>query len=92
MGRSRLALFEKRQILSYAWGVPNDRSAAETKNHSYFAYVDVDNIDKLHTEYLSKGADISEVEDKTWGQREFMIRTIDGHRIMFGQEIQKGIV
>ena len=71
---------------------PDDRSAAETKNHSYIAYVDVNNIDKLHTEYLSKGADISELEEKPWGQLEFMIRTIDGHRIMFGQEIQKGIV
>ncbi|REH45863.1 glyoxalase/bleomycin resistance protein/dioxygenase superfamily protein [Tenacibaculum gallaicum] len=67
----------------------NDKSAFEIKNHSYFAYIDVENIDNLYTEYLSKEVElISEVTDKSWGQREFGIRTIDGHRIMFGQEIQ----
>jgi catechol 2,3-dioxygenase-like lactoylglutathione lyase family enzyme len=67
----------------------DDVSAFETNNHSYFAYVEVDNIDHLHAEYLSKDVEIlSELTDKPWGQREFAIRTIDGHRIMFGQEIQ----
>jgi len=65
-----------------------DISAFETNNHSYFAYIDVQNIDYLHTEYLSKEVEmLSEITDKSWGQREFAIRTIDGHRIMFGQEI-----
>ena len=67
----------------------DDRSAFETRNHSYFAYIDVKNIDDLYTEYLSKDVEVlSIVADKAWGQREFAIRTIDGHRIMFGQEIQ----
>jgi len=67
---------------------PDDRSAFETRNHSYFAYVDVKNIDNLYTEYISKGVEtLSEIDDKPWGQRKFSIRTIDGHRIMFGQEI-----
>lgn len=66
----------------------SDRSAFQTKNHSYFAYLDVKNIDSLYAEYMSKEVEIlSEVEDKPWGQREFAIRTVDGHRIMFGQEI-----
>ena len=67
---------------------PDDRSAFETKNHSYFAYIDVDNIDRLYEEYVTKNIDLSELEDKPWGQREFSITTIDGHRIMFGQEIE----
>jgi catechol 2,3-dioxygenase-like lactoylglutathione lyase family enzyme len=67
---------------------PDDRSAFETRNHSYFAYIDVENIDALHTEYSDKKVEIlSTIEDKPWGQREFSIRTIDGHRIMFGSEI-----
>jgi len=70
---------------------PDDRSAFETKNHSYFAYVDVENIDNLYSEYLSKKVDLSKIENKPWGQREFSIQTIDGHRIMFGQEIQNEI-
>lgn len=67
---------------------PDDRSAFETKNHSYFAYLDVDNIDYLYSEYQSKNIEvISEIKDQDWGQREFGIRTVDGHRIMFGQSI-----
>ncbi len=68
---------------------PDDRSAFETLNHSYFAYIDVENIDDLYLEYRSKAVELlSEIENKPWGQREFSVRTIDGHRIMFGEEIK----
>lgn len=61
--------------------------AFETGDHSYFAYIEVENIDHLYLELQLNGADIgSPIEDKPWGQREFSIRTIDGHRIMFGEE------
>ena len=67
---------------------PDDRSAFETKNHSYFAYIDIENIDDLYEEYQQKEVEIlGKIEDRPWGQREFSIRTIDGHRIMFGQAI-----
>jgi uncharacterized glyoxalase superfamily protein PhnB len=67
----------------------DDRSAFETRNHSYFAYIDMENIDALYEEYRLKDIEfISKLEDKPWGQREFGIRTIDGHRIMFGQAVQ----
>ncbi len=69
---------------------PDDRSAFETLNHSYFAYVDVENIDALYDEYRLKDIEIlSKPDDKPWGQREFGIRTLDGHRIMFGQALNK---
>lgn len=65
---------------------PDDRSAFETRNHSYFAYIDVSDIDALHEELRLKNVDIVyPLGDKPWGQREFGICTIDGHRIMFGQ-------
>lgn len=68
---------------------PDDRSAFETANHSYFAYVDVENVDVLYREFKSREVDIlSEPTDEPWGQREFAIRTIDGHRIRFGEEIK----
>jgi uncharacterized glyoxalase superfamily protein PhnB len=67
---------------------PEDMSAFETNNHSYFAYIDVDNVNLLYQEFQSKEIEfVSPLEDKPWGQREFGIRTIDGHRIMFGEEI-----
>jgi len=66
----------------------DEPSAFETGDHAYFAYVDVENIDELYHEYSSKEVDVlSEIADKPWGQREFSIRTIDGHRIMFGAEM-----
>ena len=67
---------------------PDDRSAFETRNHSYFAYIDVEHIDQLFAEYQSREVEILAMPaDKPWGQREFAIRTIDGHRIMFGQAL-----
>lgn len=66
----------------------DDRSAFETVNHSYFAYIDVENIEVLYREFMEKGVEIvSKLGDKPWGQKEFSIRTIDGHRITFGESI-----
>jgi catechol 2,3-dioxygenase-like lactoylglutathione lyase family enzyme len=68
----------------------DDRSAFETRNHSYFAYIDVEEIDLLYSEYKNRAIDIiTDLQNKPWGQREFAIRTIDGHRITFGQEVPK---
>ena len=66
---------------------PDDLSAFETNNHSYFAYIEVDNIDSLYREFTGREIKMGELEDKPWGQREFAVTTLDGHRIMFGQEI-----
>jgi uncharacterized glyoxalase superfamily protein PhnB len=66
----------------------DDVSAFEINNHSYFAYIDVIGIDNLYREYKSKDVELlSEIENKPWGQREFGVRTIDGHRIMFAEGI-----
>ena len=68
----------------------DDRSAFEINNHSYFGYFDVQNIDILFSEFKSQKIEIlSPLKDKPWGQREFSIRTIDGHRIMFGENISR---
>ena len=67
---------------------PDAMPASRTGDHSYFAYVDVDDVDDLHSELSAKGvARIQELADKPWGMREFGLRTPDGHRIMFGQRI-----
>jgi catechol 2,3-dioxygenase-like lactoylglutathione lyase family enzyme len=61
------------------------RSPEELGDHSYFAYVEVDGIDAFHEALLAKDAQlIKPLRDEPWGMREFAIRTIDGHRIMFG--------
>jgi catechol 2,3-dioxygenase-like lactoylglutathione lyase family enzyme len=58
-------------------------------DHSYFAYLEIDEIDALYEEVTAKGATvIKPPRDEPWGMREFGIRTADGHRIMFGSPIR----
>ena len=60
----------------------------ELGDHSYYGYITVDDIDALNGEYQQSGAQFTEsLANKPWGMREFGIRTIDGHRLMFGQEL-----
>ena len=63
-------------------------SPAELGDHSYFAYLEVDDIDQFHAELVSKNADvIKSLRDEPRGMREFGVRTVDGHRIMFGKRL-----
>jgi len=67
---------------------PDETPALETGNHSYFAYIETDDVDALHEEFSAGGAEIIRpLSDKPWGMREFALRTVDGHRIMIGQRI-----
>jgi uncharacterized glyoxalase superfamily protein PhnB len=57
-------------------------------DHSYFAYVLVSGIDGLYEEVRAKGATlIKPLRNEPWNMREFGIRTVDGHRIMFGYRL-----
>lgn len=71
---------------------PDDKPASEINCHSYFAYLEVENIDGLYNEFRSKKVEIlSDIENKPWGQREFSIRTVDGHRITLGEPISSEV-
>jgi uncharacterized glyoxalase superfamily protein PhnB len=62
--------------------------AGELGDHSYFLYVTVDDIDAFFGEVIAKGVSLTQhLASKPWGMREFGVRTPDGHRIMFGQEL-----
>ena len=70
----------------------DDVSAEDTNNHSYFAYVNCEDIDELYDKYKDRQVEFTQiVADKPWGLREFGIRTPEGHRIMFGEEINPSI-
>lgn len=59
--------------------------ASELGDHSYVAYVTVDDIDALYADLLSRGAQIRiPPATKPWGMREFALQTPDGHRMTFG--------
>jgi uncharacterized glyoxalase superfamily protein PhnB len=43
----------------------------------------------LHAKAASAGAEIVKpLVTEPWGMLEFGVRTVDGHRIMFGQEVK----
>jgi predicted enzyme related to lactoylglutathione lyase len=65
-------------------------SPAELGDHSYFAYLEIDDIDAFYERLVSKNAEVAKpLRDEPWGMREFGIRTVDGHRIMFGRPIER---
>jgi hypothetical protein len=62
--------------------------AGELGDHSYFAYWNVEGVDDLYRDFVSKGALVTSVPtNKPWRLREFGLRTPDGHRIVCGEEI-----
>lgn len=68
---------------------PDEVPASQIGDHSYFAYVVVDSVDALHDEYRSRDVgSMSMPESKPWGMREFLVATPEGHRIMFGQDLE----
>lgn len=65
---------------------PDAIPASELGDHSWFAYVTVDDVDAFHADISRRGAEVlSPLATKPWGLREFSIRTPDGHRITFGE-------
>jgi catechol 2,3-dioxygenase-like lactoylglutathione lyase family enzyme len=58
-------------------------------DHAWFAYLHVSDAAGLYAEYISRGVPIwHQLEDKPWGFREFGVSTPDGHRIVFGQDLE----
>lgn len=67
---------------------PDQIHPSQLGDHSYFAYLVVDDADGWFAELSGKNVDfLSRPTDKPWKMREFGIRTPDGHRIMVGQVI-----
>ena len=67
---------------------PDAAPAAETGDHSYFGYLEVDDVDALHAELAERGAIIrTPPADKPWGLREMLVATPDGHRMVIGRTL-----
>jgi len=81
-------LFVKDQCRIMAGQCPDALPARELGDHSYFAYLVVDDIDDYHERVADSSAEIIKpLRDEPWGMREFALRTVDGHRIMVGQDL-----
>jgi catechol 2,3-dioxygenase-like lactoylglutathione lyase family enzyme len=65
---------------------PNDMRPADLGSHNWFGYLNADDVDALHAELTARGATCSAPADRPYGMREIVVTTVDGHRIVFGQE------
>jgi uncharacterized glyoxalase superfamily protein PhnB len=62
---------------------PEVVTASEIGDHSYLAYLRVDDVDAFHSRAVAAGADITKpLRSEPWGMREFGVRSPDGHRFM----------
>ena len=78
----------KDQCRIMAGECPDALPAQDLGDHSYFAYLVVDDADSYYDCVRASGAEIVKpLRDEPWGMREFGLRTIDGHRIMVGHEL-----
>lgn len=67
---------------------PGIQPMSASPDHSWFAYLNVDDATGLYRDCVSNGVEIwHALDDKPWGMREFAIVTPDGHRIVFGESI-----
>lgn len=65
---------------------PEAMPASELGDHSYVAYLRVDDVRAFHDRAVTAGADIVKPPtEEPWGMREFAVRSPDGHRFMLGQ-------
>jgi uncharacterized glyoxalase superfamily protein PhnB len=85
IGNPGWRFFVKDDCFIMAGECPDALSPEELGDHSYFAYLEVDDIDQLHMAIVANGVQVVKTLcNEPWGMREFGIRTIDGHRLMFG--------
>jgi catechol 2,3-dioxygenase-like lactoylglutathione lyase family enzyme len=69
---------------------PDEIHPSKLGDHSYFAYLEIENIDPYYESVRAKGAKIRKaLRDEPWGMREFGLETADGHRIMFASPLEK---
>ena len=68
---------------------PRDIAPAEIGAHNWFGYLETGDVDALWAEISARGAICSAPVDQPYGMREIVVTTVDGHRIVFGQELGK---
>jgi predicted enzyme related to lactoylglutathione lyase len=88
MGDPGWRMFVRDACRIMAGACPDALPPAELGDHSYFGYLVVDDVEACHRRVVSAGAEIVKpLASESWGMREFGLRTVDGHRLMIGQEM-----
>jgi predicted enzyme related to lactoylglutathione lyase len=89
MGDPGWRMFARDDCRIMAGQCPDALRPADIGDHSYFAYLVTDDIDAYYERVTSAGTEIIKpLVNEPWGMREFGLRTIDGHRMMIGQELK----
>lgn len=84
-------IFTRDACVIMAGECPDAPAASAIGDHAYVAYVQVSGVGELHAELVERGAElIKALRDEPWGMREFGIRTVDGHRMIFGEPCSAG--
>ena len=74
----------------FAGQCPDALPPSELGDHSYFAYLEIEDIDRFYECVVSSGTKVCKaIRDEPWGMREFGLVTADGHRIMFASVIAR---
>jgi predicted enzyme related to lactoylglutathione lyase len=67
---------------------PGALPASSLGDHSYVAYLRVDDVDDFHARAVAEDAEVLKPPtDEPGGQREMALRSPDGHRFMLGQPL-----
>jgi uncharacterized glyoxalase superfamily protein PhnB len=87
IGAAGWRIYERDGCRIMAGACPDALLASQLGDHSYFAYLVVDDADAYYRRAKVAGAEITKpITDEPWGMREFGLRTVDGHRLMIGQD------
>jgi catechol 2,3-dioxygenase-like lactoylglutathione lyase family enzyme len=74
----------------FAGECPGEISPFELGDHSYFAYLEIGDIEVFYKSVQTAGARICKpLRDEPWGMREFGVVTADGHRIMYASPVSQ---
>lgn len=67
---------------------PDAQPVDQLGDHNYFGNILVEDIDAFYRELIERNTPIhSDLSEKPWGVKEFAVKTVDGHRIMFVEPI-----
>ena len=88
MGDPGWRMFERNGCRIMAGECPDALPAAELGDHSLYAYLVVADVEAEYQRVLAAQVEIIKpLKSEPWGMREFGLRTVDGHRLLIGQDI-----
>jgi catechol 2,3-dioxygenase-like lactoylglutathione lyase family enzyme len=84
----RFLFYHSGNCVIMAGECPDAMNPNELGDHSYYAYLEIDDVDSFYDSVRGAGAKICKtIRNEAWGMREFGLVTADGHRIMYASPV-----